>query len=92
MYKLSELKRRYQEKLVTAEEAVQNVRSGDRVHYGLFGGIVRELDQAACAEGRRAFRCHSLCHHMGKRIYSRYYTGRSWGRTFSLLQHSFQYA
>ena len=46
MYKLSELKRRYQEKLVTAEEAVQNVRSGDRVHYGLFGGIVRELDHA----------------------------------------------
>lgn len=46
MYKMSELNVRYREKLVTAEEAVKTVKSGDRVHYGLFGGIVRELDQA----------------------------------------------
>lgn len=46
MYKVSELENRYREKLVTAEEAVHVVRSGDRVHYGLFGGIVRDLDQA----------------------------------------------
>lgn len=46
MYKMSELNVRYREKLVTAEEAVRAVKSGDRVHYGLFGGIVRELDQA----------------------------------------------
>lgn len=46
MYKMSELNIRYREKLVTAEEAVRAVKSGDRVHYGLFGGIVRELDQA----------------------------------------------
>lgn len=46
MYRLSELKRRYEEKLVTAETAVQVIKSGDKVHYGLFGGIVRDLDQA----------------------------------------------
>lgn len=46
MYKMSELNVRYREKLVTAEEAVRAVKSGDRVHYGLFGGIVRELDRA----------------------------------------------
>lgn len=46
MYKMSELNVRYREKLVTAEEAVKTVKSGNRVHYGLFGGIVRELDQA----------------------------------------------
>lgn len=46
MYKMSELNVRYREKLVTAEEAVKIVKPGDRVHYGLFGGIVRELDQA----------------------------------------------
>ena len=38
MYKLSELKRRYQEKLVTAEEAVQNVRSGIVCITGFLGG------------------------------------------------------
>ena len=46
MYKVSELQQRYREKLVTADRAVQEVRSGDRVHYGLFGGIIRDLDKA----------------------------------------------
>lgn len=46
MYRVNELQQRYREKLVTAERAVQEVRSGDRVHYGLFGGIIRDLDKA----------------------------------------------
>lgn len=46
MYKHSELQARYAEKLVTADEAVRTVKSGDRVHYGLFGGCVDVLDQA----------------------------------------------
>ena len=44
--KTSALKKEYQEKLVTADEAVKIVKSGDQVHYGLFGGLVRELDKA----------------------------------------------
>jgi butyryl-CoA:acetate CoA-transferase len=40
------LQREYQEKLVSADEAVKCVKSGDRVHYGLFGGLVRDLDEA----------------------------------------------
>ena len=37
MYVLSELQQRYREKLVTPEQAAAVVKSGDRVHYGLFG-------------------------------------------------------
>jgi acyl-CoA hydrolase len=44
--KNSEILREYQSKLDTADEAVGSVRSGDRIHYGLFGGIVRDLDTA----------------------------------------------
>ncbi len=44
--KTSALEKEYQEKLVTADEAVKIVKSGDQVHYGLFGGLVRELDKA----------------------------------------------
>ena len=46
MYKLSELTAQYKAKLVTAEQAVAGIKSGDRVHYGLFNGIVVELDKA----------------------------------------------
>lgn len=46
MYKMNELVQRYREKLVSPEQAVKEVRSGDRVHYGLFGGNVRDLDLA----------------------------------------------
>lgn len=44
--KASELYSEYNKKLVTADEAVKIVKSGDRIHYGLFCGIVRELDRA----------------------------------------------
>ena len=50
MYVLSELHQRYREKLVTPEQAAAVVKSGDRVHYGLFGGIIRDLD---CALAKR---------------------------------------
>lgn len=46
MYKHSELQTRYAEKVVTPEQAVCAVKSGDRVHYGLFAGCVDALDQA----------------------------------------------
>ncbi|MDR2132353.1 MAG: butyryl-CoA:acetate CoA-transferase [Clostridiales Family XIII bacterium] len=41
-----ELNAEYKRKLVSADEAVKSVKSGDRVHYGLFCGIVRDLDIA----------------------------------------------
>ncbi len=44
--KMNELAAEYKKKLVTADEAVRIVKSKDRVHYGLFCGIVRELDRA----------------------------------------------
>lgn len=45
-YPLSEIQKQYAAKLVTADEAVKVVKSGDRIHYGLFGGLVRDLDKA----------------------------------------------
>ncbi len=44
--KTSELAAEYKNKLVTADEAVKVVKPGDRVHYGLFCGIVQDLDKA----------------------------------------------
>ena len=44
--KAREIQSEYKKKLVTADEAVKVVKSGDRIHYGLFCGIVRELDKA----------------------------------------------
>ena len=35
----------YKEKLVTADEAVKIVKSGDYLHYGLFTGVVVDLDR-----------------------------------------------
>jgi butyryl-CoA:acetate CoA-transferase len=43
---VSELGAEYRRKSVSADEAVKTVCSGDRVHYGLFCGIVRDLDIA----------------------------------------------
>jgi butyryl-CoA:acetate CoA-transferase len=45
-YKASGLAAEYKKKLVSADEAVKIVKSGDRIHYGLFAGIVRGLDEA----------------------------------------------
>ena len=46
MYKISELTEQYKKKVVSAADAVSIIKSGDRVHYGLFGGMVRDLDDA----------------------------------------------
>lgn len=36
----------YKEKLVSADEAVKEIKSGDYIHYGLFTGVVVDLDRA----------------------------------------------
>ncbi|NLY70958.1 MAG: butyryl-CoA:acetate CoA-transferase [Clostridiales bacterium] len=46
MVKKKDLERKYREKLVDADEAVRVVKSGDSVHYGIFCGVVKKLDQA----------------------------------------------
>lgn len=46
LYKSSQIYEEFKKKTVTADEAVKVVKSGDRVHYGLFCGIVRDLDVA----------------------------------------------
>jgi butyryl-CoA:acetate CoA-transferase len=46
MYKFSEIVTMYNTKLKTADEAVKIVKSGDRLHYGLFNGLVFDLDKA----------------------------------------------
>ncbi len=46
MQKVSELSAEYAKKLVSADQAVQVIQSGDRVHYGLFNGLVVDLDRA----------------------------------------------
>lgn len=43
---LKDIQREYASKLVSADEAVKVVKSGDRVHYGLFCGLIRDLDEA----------------------------------------------
>ncbi|MGI6205921.1 MAG: acetyl-CoA hydrolase/transferase family protein [Anaerovoracaceae bacterium] len=42
----ADLKSEYQRKLVSADEAVKVVKSGDKVHLGGFGGICRDLEAA----------------------------------------------
>ena len=36
----------YKAKLVTAAEAVKNIKSGDYIHLGLFSGVVVDLEAA----------------------------------------------
>jgi butyryl-CoA:acetate CoA-transferase len=57
---LSELGAEYRRKSVSADEAVKAVKSGDLVHYGLFCGIVRELD-AALAKRANELRDVKIC-------------------------------
>lgn len=45
-YSLDAVQAEYQKKRKTAEEAVTVVKSGDRIHYGLFNGLVVDLDRA----------------------------------------------
>ncbi|MCR5481323.1 MAG: hypothetical protein K6F52_00805, partial [Clostridia bacterium] len=51
MYKISELQGQYKAKLISADEAAAKLKDGDRVHYGLGLGCVKDLDAAI---GRRA--------------------------------------
>ncbi len=46
MYKYNDLLTEYKNKLISARKAVQTIKSGDRVHYGLFNGLVVDLDRA----------------------------------------------
>ena len=46
MYKVKDLLTEYKKKLVSPEKAVSVVKSGDRLHYGLFNGLVVDLDKA----------------------------------------------
>jgi len=57
MYKLSEIAQKYKEKLVTADEAVKCIKSGDYVHFGVFNGIVYDLDKALA---KRAEELHDV--------------------------------
>jgi len=42
----SDIQQEYKNKLVSADEAVRIVKSGDRIHYGLFCGLIHDLDKA----------------------------------------------
>jgi butyryl-CoA:acetate CoA-transferase len=55
MYKVSDLQEEYKKKLVSADQAVKVVKSGDRVHYGLFNGIVVDLDRALAKRTQELF-------------------------------------
>ena len=52
MYKVSDLSTEYNKKLVSPDKAVQVIKSGDRVHYGLFSGLVVDLDKALAKRTR----------------------------------------
>ena len=56
MYKISELEKKYKEKLITAEEAAALVKYGDRIHFGLGCGMVVDIDKAIAARSRRSRR------------------------------------
>lgn len=43
---VDQIQEAYKQKLVTADEAVKIVKSGDYLHYGLFTGVVVDLDRA----------------------------------------------
>ena len=43
---VDQIQEAYKQKLVTADEAVKIVESGDYLHYGLFTGVVVDLDRA----------------------------------------------
>src|SRR5665647_100216 len=55
MSKLPDLQAEYKKKLVSADQAVKVVKSGDRVHYGLFNGIVVDLDRALAKRTQELF-------------------------------------
>ena len=55
MYKMSEVAAQYKKKLVTADEAVKCIKSGDLIHYGLFAGCVYDLDKALAKRTEELF-------------------------------------
>ena len=55
MYKVSDLLVEYKKKLTSADKAVQVVKSGDRVHFGLFNGIVVDLNKALAKRTQELF-------------------------------------
>ena len=46
MYKVSNLKEEYKKKLITAEQAAQMIKTGDRLHFGLGCGSIVDIDKA----------------------------------------------
>ncbi len=46
MYKTSMLEKKYQEKLITAEQAAEMVHNNNRIHFGLGLGTVKDIDKA----------------------------------------------
>ncbi|MBK5253732.1 MAG: butyryl-CoA:acetate CoA-transferase [Peptostreptococcaceae bacterium] len=52
---MNDIQNEYKKKLVSADEAVKVVKSGDLVHYGLFGGLVRDLDTALAKRTEELF-------------------------------------
>lgn len=55
--KTNEIESEYRKKLVSADEAVKTVKSGDYIHYGLFCGMVQDLDKALA---KRAEELHDV--------------------------------
>jgi len=53
--KYREIQSEYKKKLVSADEAVKVVKSGDRIHYGLFNGLVVDLDKALAKRTEELF-------------------------------------
>jgi butyryl-CoA:acetate CoA-transferase len=53
--KLDTIHEEYKRKLVSADEAVKVIKSGDRIHYGLFNGLVYGLDKALAKRAEELF-------------------------------------
>ena len=41
-----EIREKYNQKLVVADQSVKVIKSGDSIHYGIFCGVVQKLDEA----------------------------------------------
>ena len=46
MYKVSDLAKKYKEKLITADQAAAMVKNGDKLHFGLGCGSIVDIDKA----------------------------------------------
>lgn len=54
-YSKNEIAAMYRKKLMSADEAVKLVKSGDRIHMGLFAGVVVDLDRALAKRTEELF-------------------------------------